>query len=226
MIFYNDPQGSEAWLEARRGVCTGSKFKDARDYNKPTAAEAKAGATRGKPSQKLLSYAMDLARERVGGVAPSKYQTPAMRFGTQQEPLARLEYEAETGNIVQEVGFVCTDDRAFGVSLDGSIQPDGALEIKTMVSSDTLFKAVVEGDISEYIDQIHGAMWLLRLQWVDLVLWAPDLAHIGRALTIKRIHRDEAAIQALEDDLMSFKAMVDRFEAELRKTAEQPEAAF
>src|SRR5690606_17976907 len=67
MIVYTDPQGSEAWHEARRGVITGSRFKDCRDYNQPTAAEKKEGATRGKPSKKLLDYAMDVARGRVGG---------------------------------------------------------------------------------------------------------------------------------------------------------------
>lgn len=82
MIVYTDPQGSLEWLAARRGVITGSRFKDCRDYNQPTAAEKKAGETRGKPSKTLLAYAMDVARERVGGIAPSKFVTHAMRAGT------------------------------------------------------------------------------------------------------------------------------------------------
>jgi exodeoxyribonuclease (lambda-induced) len=103
---------------------------------------------------------------------------------------------------------------------------EGAIEIKSIVSSETLFKAVIEGDISDYIDQINGAMLFLGLKWVDLVLWAPDLAHLGRGLTIRRIERDEAAIKALEADLLSFVALVNDFEAALRAPAVEAEGAF
>jgi exodeoxyribonuclease (lambda-induced) len=226
LIVHTDPQGSEAWLAARRGIPTGSRFKDCRDYLKPTAAEVKAGATRGKPSAKLLGYAMDLARERVGGHVPPVFQTAAMRTGHIEEPKARLAYEEETGNIVIEAGFITTEDRRWGVSVDGLVKPKGGIEVKTMVSSATLFKAVVEGDISEYIDQINGAILLLELDWLDLVLWAPDLAHLGRGLTIRRIWRDEAAIRALEADLLTFVALVNDFEAALRAPAVETEGAF
>ena len=51
--------------------------------------------------------------------------------------------EARTGNLVDEAGFITTDDGKFGVSVDGLVDDDGIIEIKTMVSSDTLFTAVV-----------------------------------------------------------------------------------
>jgi len=220
MIIYNDHQGSDAWLEARRGVITGSRFKDTRDYKKLTAADAKAGKTRGEPSDKLLGYAMDVARERFGGIVPPVFVNGAMKMGTQEEPVARLEYEAETGNIVTEAGFITTDDGRFGVSVDGMVADDGLIEIKTAVSSKTLFKAIVEGDHSEYIDQCNGAMWLLGRKWVDLVLWAPDIAQAGgKGLHVTRITRDDDAINELEADLMAFVAMVDDFERRLRLKA-------
>ena len=115
------------------------------------------------------------------------YQNAAMRFGTEQEPLARAAYESATGNMVIEVGFIVDDEGYFGLSPDGLVDDDGVLEIKTMVSSDTLFTAMADGDISEYIDQCTGYLWLLGRKWVDLVLWAPDL----RAMKIIRIERDE-----------------------------------
>jgi hypothetical protein len=40
-------------------------------------------------------------------------------------------------------------------------------------------------------------MWLLNRQWCDLVLWAPALESIGRALTVRRIQRNEEAIDEL-----------------------------
>ena len=118
-----------------------------------------------------------------------------------------------------EVGFITDDEGYFGLSPDGLIDDDGVLEIKTMVSSDTLFTALVDGDISEYIDQINGYLWMLDRKWVDLVLWAPDLADLGLAMKIIRIERDEVAIQALEADLLKFMGMVRENESKLRKAA-------
>ena len=216
MIHHDHPQGSPEWLAVRRGVVTGSRFKDCRDYKAPTAAQKKEGITRGEPSSKLLSYAYDTARERLGGVAPAKFQSAAMRMGTEQEGPARLAYERRTRNLVEEVGFFTTEDRLFGLSPDGLIDDDGVLEIKTMVSSDTLFTAVAHGDVSEYMDQCLGYLWLLGRQWVDLCLWVPDLEH----LTIRRITRDENAIEALEADLMAFAVMVRKNEMLLRQALE------
>lgn len=204
MIYHDHPQGSQEWLDARRGVITASRFKDCR-------ARLKSGV----PDKKCITYAQDVARERVGGRAPEVYVNSAMRFGSEQEQYARQAYEVKTGNLVDEVGFYTTDDGVFGVSVDGLIDDDGMLEVKTLVSSDTLFTAL-GGDISAYIDQILGAFWLMGRKWCDLVLWAPDLESIDRHLTIVRIKRDEEQIQALEDDLLAFSKMVDTNEAILR----------
>lgn len=205
MIHHDYEQGSEQWLAARKGCITGSRFKDCRDKLKS-----------GGPSKACIAYAQDIARERAGGSAPAKFQNAAMRVGTEQEPLARMAYERITGNLVEEVGFFTTEDGMFGLSPDGLIDSDGVLEIKTMVSSDTLFTAVANGDVSAYMDQCLGYLWLLGRKWVDLVLWAPDLDLI----VIKRITRDEAAIEALESDLMDFARLVTGYETSLRKAIE------
>ena len=194
-------QGSEEWLTARRGKITGSRFKDARDKLKG-----------GQPSKACLGYAMDVARERIGGIAPSKFQNQAMRIGTEQEPFARAMYEARTGHMVDEAGLYLSDDAVFGLSPDGLVNDDGVIEIKTMVGSDTLFTAVADGDVSAYMDQCLGYLWLLGRQWVDLVIWTPDLNHMA----IHRITRDEDAIEALEADLMAFASLVTQYENTLR----------
>lgn len=212
IIHHEHEQGSLKWLEARRGVITASMFKHCRDYKAPTAAQKKDGVTRGEPSAKLLGYAFDLARERLGGKAPEKFQSAAMREGREQEQFARAAYEAQTGNIVEQVGFFTTEDGEFGCSPDGLIGDDGIIEIKTMVSSETLFTAVAEGDISEYLDQCLGTLWILGRKWVDLCLWIPDMDK----LIVKRIERDENAIEVLEADLLTFAAIVEQKQLALK----------
>lgn len=208
MKHYDFEQGTPEWIEARRGAITGSRFSEARDRLK-----------NGKPSSRALLYAMNVARERCGGKAPDVFQNAAMRFGSEQEAFARQAYESATGNLVEPVGFFKTDDGLMGLSPDGLIDDDGVLEIKTMVSSDTLFTAVADGDISAYIDQCNGYLWLLGRKWVDLVLWAPDMERLGLQMVIRRIERDEEAIEKLEADLMAFATTVRVYEAALRKAA-------
>jgi predicted phage-related endonuclease len=204
MLYSSEPQGSEGWLLARRGVITASRFKDARDKLK-----------NGTPSKAAIGYAMDTAREIAGGTVPPKFQNSAMRFGSDQEQSARIEYEARTGRLVNEAGFITTDDRRFGVSVDGLVGDDGIVEIKTMVASETLFTAVASGDISAYVDQCNGAMWLLGKKWVDLVLWAPDMKDRGIDLTVHTIMRDDDKINELEADLLAFMKLVDHYVAML-----------
>lgn len=204
LIEHNDPQGSDAWLDSRRGCITGSRAKDARDFKR-----------NGESSDKRNGYAMDTARERVGGTVPGIYQNSAMRTGHEEEPFAAIAYFAETGLQVEEVGFITTPDRKFGCSLDRRI-PDAkaAIEIKTMVSSATLFRAVVDGDISDYRDQCLFALWLLSLDWIDLCLWSPDLP---KRLHIVHIGRDENELQRFEEDMLAFERLVSQYEAKLRR---------
>lgn len=210
ITFDTAPQGSDAWLQIRSGKITGSKFKTARDKLKS-----------GKPTAKAILYARDVARERFGGKSESVYQNAAMRFGQEQEPFARQAYETTTGLLVQEAGFAYTDCGMFGLSVDGLVGDDGVIEIKTMVGSDNLFETVVEEDYSAYIDQCLGYLLFLDRQWVDLILWTPDLEYKGLGLVIHRINRADhlEAIDALRTDLYAFAEMAREFESKLRSKA-------
>lgn len=159
-------------------------------------------------SDSALTYARDLARERLGGGRPQGGTSGfAARVGHEQEPAAVAEYEAKTGEMTQAVGFAHTADRRFGATPDRLVigQP-GALEVKTMVSTGTLWDVFVLGDIQPYRDQCLMQMWLLNLAWVDLCLWVPDM-HI---LRVHRIERNADDLQHLEDDLIAFDALVER----------------
>lgn len=164
-------------------------------------------------SDGALTYARDLARERLGGGRPQGGTTGfAARVGHEQEPEAVGEYEATTGEMTEAVGFAHTADGRFGASPDRMVigQP-GCLEVKTMVSTGTLWDVFVDGDVSAYRDQCLMQMWLLRLQWVDLCLWVPDL----RVLRVVRIERDEAEMEKLEADLIEFDRLVESMRVKL-----------
>lgn len=209
-------QGSDLWKQARAGKVTASRAKDARD-------KLKSGA----PSGKQLAYACQVALERVSGQpADNTFENWQMREGHVQEPIARTAYERETGNLVDEVGALATDDDLFLYSPDGLIDDDGLLEVKSLFSPERIMTIVGNGDTSDFEDQCMFGLWLTGRQWIDLVVWVPTLEH----LSIQRITRDEDAIEALEADLMAFARLVTQYETTLRAALQStkepaPEAA-
>lgn len=202
MIFHDHEQGTDAWLACRAGVITASRFKDARDRLK-----------NGTPSGKCSGYAAQVALERIAGRPVDKvFENWQMREGKEQEQFARIAYENKTGNLVEEVGFITTDDRLFGYSPDGMIDSDGLVEIKTILSGDVALKVCGHHDLSGYMDQCLGGLWLTGRKWIDLVIWCPALEPIGKHLAIHHIARDDDAINELESDLMAFLQMVNENE--------------
>jgi hypothetical protein len=215
MILVACEQGSAEWHAARAGVITASRFKDACDTNQP-----KKGEPDGAPSAKLIAYAAQVAVERVTGQpADEGFMTWQMRRGVELEPAARLAYEAQTGNVVEESGVVLTDDRRFGYSTDGFIGADGAVEIKCIASPEKLIAVWRGHEPVDYLHQIQGGLWLTGRRWIDLVVYAPQLEPVGKELFVKRIKRDEDFIETLEVDLLAFSRVVDGFEAVLRMPA-------
>ena len=213
------PQGTVEWLEAREGCITGSMAKVARDKLK-----------NGTPSKAAITYARDCARERAGaGKGDPVFETAAMRFGTEQEAFARRAYEARTGYMVDAAGFVCTPDRKFGVSVDGLVYDEpgqrGGIEVKTIVGSNPMFDALIDGDITAYIDQCDMNTWAWVLDWIDLILWAPDLPNEAARLTVIRLHRNQGRIDALLADLVAFDKVVDDYAGQLRAFIGRPAPA-
>ena len=212
MITYNYPQGSSEWKESRCGVITASNFKLARSF-------LKSGPNKGDYTEAAKDYAFRVAIERMSGeLLDEGFETWQMRRGRELEPMARMAHEARTGQLVQEVGFVTTEDRIFGASADGFIDDDGGAEYKCFVAPEKLRAILLSGDISDVIDQCDGGMWIAGRKWWDFCLYCPALPE-HRQLTVHRIHRDDNRIESLENDLMKFAALVAEFETELRKEA-------
>lgn len=224
MIYVECEQGTPEWLAARAGACTASRFSVARERLKRASGERKACD----PSAACESYAMLLACERIAGTPlDDVYQTYAMRRGIELEPVARLLYEQRTGAVVDQTGIVLTDDRAFGYSSDGRVygQP-GRIEIKCPMAGEKVAGVWIDPGpvIAEYLDQIQGGLWITGDQWIDLVVYTPWLASIGKDLFVHRIHRDERYIEALEADLVAFWRLTKKYEDALRAPVNVPSA--
>lgn len=178
--------------------------------------KALAGENPARPSDTARRYAADLAIERTSG---KPFGIPAKSWilerGHELERLARMAYEDTNTAFVTESG-ICVDDNGFAYSSDGLVNDDGLIEVKAPIDGSKILTMWRTGDVSEYIHQIQGGLWLTGRKWCDFLMFVPDLAPVGKDLYVKRIYRDDAFIDALVLGLARFQGLVDENVAVLR----------
>ena len=219
-----------AYVEAIRAGMTEAEAMLKAGYKaKPkseTVERALRGESVGEFSDATKDYAFRLAVERISGTPLDEgFSTWAMKRGQELEPAGRAEVEVKLGVFVDEAGFVCTDDLKFGASADGFIDHDGGLEIKCLVDPSRIRDVILKGDISEFMDQIQGGMWITGRKWWQFALYCPALEKVGLQLWTKRIDRDDNYIDALEMDLIEFEKLVTENETLLREYHDETDPA-
>lgn len=185
-------QGSESWFEERRGRATASRFSD-------VLAKGQ-GKTR-------ASYMLKLAAERLTGKVEEGFSNKHTDRGTEQEPFARLAYEAHVGEIVEEVGFIKHPTMMAGSSPDGLVDV-GGVEIKSVIPTVQIETIMKGGYPSSHKAQIQGNLWITGRPWWDFVSYSPDMPGKLR-LYVFRVERDEAYIRTIESEVRTFLTELD-----------------
>lgn len=210
-------QGSDEWFATRAGRPTASTFSTAVSKLTRASGDRKAGDYSA-ASDKL---AVATAIERISGKPYG--DTNRVFFATERghegESFARMRYEARFGCIVDESGVALTDDEQFGYSTDGFVNDDGLIEVKVPLDTLKVLNIIQTGDLSEYMHQMQGGMWITGRRWCDFLMGIPDLAALnnGNELYVQRVMRDDTFIAQLETDLWAYLARVNRFEKLLRE---------
>ena len=191
-------QGSAEWFFERVGAATCSRFKD-------VLAKLKSG----KPSEKRETYLMEVVIERLTGKPNEHFSSAAMEHGQAMEPQSRMAYEAGTGRIVEEVGFIKHPTIPMcGGSPDGLIGDDGIFESKSPWNTANHIYTLLEGMPAEHMAQVQGLLWVTGRKWCDFQSYDPRLpAPLDRY--VQRIERDDKYIAALEAEVVQFLAEVD-----------------
>ncbi|WP_213956298.1 lambda exonuclease family protein [Variovorax sp. dw_954] len=171
-------------------------------------------------SEAAKNYAFRCAFERISGEPMDEgFETWQMARGHELEPEARDEHQIQEGVLVERAGFVVTSDNVFGASADGLIGAKGGSEYKCLVSAASLRPVLLEANQADFMDQVQGCMWITGRDWWHLGFYCPQLRAINYPLHIVRCKRDDAYIDAMVEDLLEFKAEVDRQEKCLRALA-------
>jgi len=198
-------QGTPEWHELRRGKVTASRVAD-------IMAKTKTGT-----STSRANYLIELALQRVTGTIEESFSNTAMQWGTDNEPYARMAYEASSNVFVEQIPFIDHPDIPwFGCSPDGLIGNDGLVEIKCPYQSAVHWVNVKTNEVpAKYVHQVHTQILVTQREWCDFVSFDPRMPERSKLL-IKRVYRDEKLAAEIEASVKQFLEEVEK-EVELMK---------
>lgn len=162
MEIFNFEQKSPEWYAIRKGKMTASN-----------------GTAIGNHKKGLETYVRKIVAEYFSkGTGEDSYISPAMQRGNELEQEARTIYEMETGNTVNEVGFIKYNDFV-GCSPDGLVGDEGGVEFKCLndlssfdlIVADELTSKYVESD---YLWQIQMNLLITGRKWWDYAVYNPN----------------------------------------------------
>jgi putative phage-type endonuclease len=206
-------QGSPEWHAVRLGKVTASRVAD-------VVARTKTGYVASR-----ANYMAELVAERLTGSPAESYTNAAMQWGIDHEPDARAAYEFRTDAGVELVGFVEHPTIPMtGASPDGLVGSAGLVEIKcpsTATHIDTLLGQTVP---AKYVTQMQWQMACTGREWCDFASFDPRLPESMR-LFVARVHRDEARVLELENEVRSFLRELDKKVSDLLAIYDRSAAA-
>lgn len=191
-------QRSEAWRMARVGHVTASKVFDLLKTNKGGAYSAK-----------RANYLDFIVAERISGKPQDWKEVRSLAERAKLEPAARAWYALQTGNDVDEVGFIKHPTIEYaGCSPDGLIKKTGGLEIKCLDAGNHLKMFTDERGMLEYLPQCHFGMACTGRKWWDFIAFNPTMPEDVRMFR-RTIKRDDDLIAKIESAVIEFLAEVD-----------------
>jgi len=169
-------QGSPEWSARRLGKLTASRMADA-SMKKDTAGRR--------------NYLAQLVAERLTGAPGESFTNAAMQWRTDNEPLARAEYEILRGIDVEQVAFV--DHPAIewcGASPDGLVNDEGLddyglVEIKCPNTATHIDYMLGQKPPAKYIPQMLLQLACTGRQWCDFVSYDPRLPDGYRLFVVR-----------------------------------------
>jgi len=181
-------QRSEPWFRARAGRLTGSVAAD-------IFATLKSG---GEPACRRDLRTRLVVERLTGKPQEDDFQNADMRRGIELEPAARKAYEARTGNLVEQTGFLAHTDLHIGCSLDGHVGDfEGIVELKCPRSARHFAYLKAKALPTEHRYQIVHNLFVSGAAWCDFVSYDPTMPDRLQVFVV-RVLRDEKEMASYE----------------------------
>lgn len=184
MKYYYMEQGTPEWNEIRKLKFTASNANTILAMGKGVVTLIKQMLTEYYSSGKYEDYT-------------AKYENVHIRRGHEYEDKARQIYVLETGNNVEQVGFIETGEYE-GCSPDGLVNEDGLLEIKNL-SDSSYVELIATGKIEKkHLDQMQMQLYETGRKWCDYFAFNPNF---NPCYFCKRVYPDIEVFERLSEAL-------------------------
>jgi len=191
---FNVMQGTDEWLDLRRGVLTASEMKL---IVTPTLKVA--------DNDKTRQHLYELAAQRISGYTEPSYISDDMLRGQEDEIYAREAY-AEHFAPVTTVGFITNDKWGFtlGYSPDFLVGDDGQGESKSRRQKYQIETIINDEMPAEFAVQIQTGLLVTERAWCDFISYSG-----GLPMFVKRIYPDDKTQQAIIEAARGFYEKLD-----------------
>jgi hypothetical protein len=191
-------QGTDEWLDLRRGILTASEMKN---ILTPTLKIAS--------NDKERAHVYEIAAQRISGFVEPGYDGWNMQRGHEDELYARVIYDNQYGG-VQEMGFIVNSSLGFpvGYSPDFLVGDDGLAECKSRIQKYQIQTIVSQKPPDEHIIQIQTGLWVSGREWCDYVSYCS-----GLPMCSIRVYPDAKIIEAIKQAACSFEERVQALES-------------
>jgi hypothetical protein len=194
--YHNIEQGSPEWFELRK--------------RKLTASHATAIGASGAG---LKTYCKEIVLSIIG-IEKEEYTNQDIERGNELEGIARAAYEFQTGNEVEQIGFITNDKfENAGASPDGLIGKDGGCEIKAR--NDIKHLSLILGETKEIpFNQIQMSLLISERKWWDFISFNINFKN---PLFIKRIYPDFVYFEKLKKGIIEGNKLIEQILITLNK---------
>ena len=180
--YYDCEQGSDEWLELRRGLITASEMKLLMTPNGKAAN-----------NEKSRAHLYELLAQRISGFVEPHYISDDMLRGIENEQVAREHYESEYGPVAERGFYVLERDGIkIGYSPDGETFDGGLIEIKDRRQHHHV-RVILSGEApEEHMLQMQTGLLVTGKPYIDYVQQC-----LGLPLMVKRVFPDEVMQAAI-----------------------------
>jgi len=206
-IYEHLEQGTDEWLEARRGIVTASVIGQI--ITPSTVRPAN--------NDKSRSRLYELASERISGRVEDTPISWQMERGNEEEERARDLYEAHFAP-VDQVGFIVreVDGVPIGFSPDGLIRDDGIVEFKSRSPRIHVRHVISRRVPPENLAQVMTGLFVTGREWCDYVSFSN-----GMAMWKTRIYPDKYWFDAIHEALMTAEQQIQQIIADYSAEVEE-----
>lgn len=200
--YHDVKQGSDEWLNLRKGTITASEMK--------LLMTPKGKAAN---NDKSRAHLFTLAAQRISGYVEPHYISDDMLRGMHNESIAREYYESQYGPVTERGFYVLERDGVrIGYSPDGETFDGGLIEIKDRRQHHHVRVILEDEAPEEHMLQMQTGLLVTGKPYIDYVQQC-----LGLPLFVKRVYPDEVMQAAIWETCLAaeekIKEMVERFGA-------------